>query len=654
MTSLPGRTKEWEFNLMPRTPSILAAICVVLCHADGQDVRRPPTEQDRETVTRMGWTQAADSLATALSKAYQPGRTGNYSTAVNASFQSWLLLWQWSELLSRNEINEAGRFLGRYVYPAKGDSDAKFAFLPPGISPPDDLQPLPESLLRELAADRDARKRLFEALLPADYEPVDAPIAARLDPKFLAAMTRDEPFLRTFFANLSENDFAPVALLRLQEIWTEHAKKWAGYLNLAVAIAIVRDQRPPAFWPHPQVRPSDVPIEAISAAAQFAFWVDANENAQLLLDLPKLGADHLKFVIDAPVALTEFTWAQKNIRFPRGDFGRAFSSIEYANDRITSRQFSWKNGAYTLSTIDEDGGICVDQAYFAMLAGKAKGLPTLFFTGQGADGGHAWFGYMKGDDRWDMDCGRYENQNYAVGEALDPQSWLPITDHELKSLAQSFRRTPQYAASAADLVLSRLLERTGSPERALLALDSAIGVSPANDLAWNAKSRFLARTNAPAAAQLAHHEAALKQFASNTDLKVRHQQALARISRAMGANADAEAYESQIISENRRRRTDLSVNAAAQKLTGLVDAKQLDAAMREYRSLVSRLAKTSGGNFFYEIVAPFSRALLDSGDASAAERAVDMARAALRPDDGSILDIDLSSLEAEIKNAPKR
>ena len=74
-----------------------------------------------------------------------------------------------------------------------------------------------------------------------------------------------------------------------------------------------------------------------------------------------------------------------------------------------------------------------------MIAGKARGLPTLFFTGQGADGGHAWFGYMKSDNRWELDCGRYKNQNYAVGQALDPQTWLPVSDHELEIHAQGLR-----------------------------------------------------------------------------------------------------------------------------------------------------------------------------------------------------------------------
>ena len=46
---------------------------------------------------------------------------------------------------------------------------------------------------------------------------------------------------------------------------------------------------------------------------------------------------------------------------------------------------------------------------------------------------------MKSDNRWELDCGRYKNQNYAVGQALDSQTWLPVSDHELEVRVKGFR-----------------------------------------------------------------------------------------------------------------------------------------------------------------------------------------------------------------------
>ena len=43
---------------------------------------------------------------------------------------------------------------------------------------------------------------------------------------------------------------------------------------------------------------------------------------------------------------------------------------------------------------------------------------------------------FKNPGRWETDCGRYENQNYPVGNAIDPQLWKKITDDELGALAR--------------------------------------------------------------------------------------------------------------------------------------------------------------------------------------------------------------------------
>ena len=67
--------------------------------------------------------------------------------------------------------------------------------------------------------------------------------------------------------------------------------------------------------------------------------------------------------------------------------------------------------------------------------------------------------------------------------------------------------------------------------------------------------------------------------------------------------------------------------------------------MKEYRSLLSRLGRKGGGNFYYEIVAPFTESLLQAGDLPGAKRALELARRSLQPEKESILDQELRSLE---------
>jgi tetratricopeptide (TPR) repeat protein len=358
----------------------------------------------------------------------------------------------------------------------------------------------------------------------------------------------------------------------------------------------------------------------------------------------------LKFVVDAPVHFSELEWAQKNARFPRTDWGRAFSSIRYNFGRITSQAYDWDDSPYTLDAIETAGGICVDQAYFAVIAGKARGLPTLFFTGQGVDGGHAWFGYLRSENRWDMDCGRYENQNYAVGEALDPQSWLPISDHDLQSLAKSFRRQTTYVAARNDLVMARMFEDAGDLPKALACAESAIATSPQTPEAWEAVAHLLRRSNAPASRQIAHHEAALKQFQTENDLRFKNQTALAALLRETGEAARAEQLETKIISQNRLKRSDLSVRAGAERLASLIAAGNIDTALREYRGLLSRLGPTAGGNVFYQIVRPLVKELHRTGRSSEALKALNQARTTINPERDSILEQELVKLEASLSS----
>jgi tetratricopeptide (TPR) repeat protein len=421
-----------------------------------------------------------------------------------------------------------------------------------------------------------------------------------------------------------------------------------------VALALVYDQKLPPYWPHRQVDQKLVPFHEESIVDRFNYWVQSNESRALLLDLRRLTPSQLKFVVDAPIDESEFDWIRKNVKLNRTDFAKAFSSVGYDHARYQAGNYVWKGEPYTMLNIRQRGGICVDQAYYSMVAGKAKGLPTLFFTGQGNDGGHAWFGYMKADDRWELDCGRYLNQNYAIGEALDPQTWQVISDHDLEFLAQRFREKLEFAASQDDILMAQNFEKQGDAARALKAYDSAISVCPKNIDAWDAKAEYLDRTHAPAEQRRAHYDAAAKQFVTDRDIKSRQLQSLAAVLRELGDGQGATALERQIVSQNKRKRSDLSVNVVAQQLGGLIAEKKYEDAFKAYRQQLMALAKTGGGNFFNDVVTPFVEALVDAGDPKRAKDALDLASKALHPEPNSILEREFKELEAEIKGDPKK
>ena len=459
----------------------------------------------------------------------------------------------------------------------------------------------------------------------------------------------DPAVSRMFFSTLSEQDSVPRVLENLSFMRTAHPQKFKEYASLAVAIAVVNDVPPPQGWPHHQVAAELVPISILPVDQQFSRWIAANEARQLLLDPRKLSPSQLKFVVDAFITDDELAWARKNVRLTRSTFEKAYFQINYSHERLKAQQYDWTGGAYTLGAIRKAGGICVDQAYYASMAGKALGLPTLFFTGQGSDGGHAWFGYMRSDDQWEIDCGRYSQHNYATGEALDPQTWQPISDHELELLAARFRDKPEFAASMNTLAVGEILEKSGDNPKAGQAYEKAIQLCPKNADAWSATAAFLQRRGAPAKERILFHERAKTQFANQADLKVLHQQALISIYQEQGDLESVKKIEQQILSQNRRKRSDLSVNMAADQLTALLKAGNMAEADKLFRRQVHSLSQTGGGNFYYDVAEPYIRVLIEKGDKSEARRSIDLVRRKLAPQPGGILDVSMNDLETATK-----
>jgi len=291
----------------------------------------------------------------------------------------------------------------------------------------------------------------------------------------------------------------------------------------------------------------------------------------------------------------------------------------------------------------------VDQAYFAAMAGKARGIPTLFFAGQGKDGGHAWFGYWRGNGRWELDGGRYVNQNYTVGEALDPQTWLPMTDHELLYLSGRASRGPGNEAALTDLAMAEIFTRRGDVNNRLKAAESALFNAPALVAVWEAKEQALEAADAKADLRMFYTQA-IDRFRREEDLKVRYQARLAEWERAAGDGGAAAKIESRMIRENRRERADLSATAGAGSIMRRLEMQDYEGAMREFRTLTSKLGRTGGGNFFYDVVRPYVRQLRELGRDKDAEKALQLVRRTMRLEPNSLLAREFAELESNAKN----
>jgi hypothetical protein len=611
------------------------------------DPAKAPDAATALALLQEGPQTASEKIWTALGEAYEPGRGMSGGSSRNTAFRSWLRLGVWFSLLAQTDEAEFARFLEPYLAFGNKDGERVIFWRPPDTSFSSGEESLPLEKRAAIAADARARETYLERFIPGHFQWLNSPLSDYLGPELARELTGDAQRLEEILQTLAPGDFLPAVFQNLRQLNEHSPENFDRYFNLALALAVVFDQKPPPDWPHHQVSQSSLPPDEQTIAQRFDFWVESHAKRKLTADPTRLGADQLKFVVDALVPAEELEFAQNRLRFTRSAFDRAYSSIKYDQGRIKRDQFAWPDDQpYTLEEIQKRGGICVDQAFFAMIAGKAKGIPTLYFTGQGAAGGHAWFGFLQSDTRWNLDAGRYENQNFAVGAALDPQVWERITDHELNFLGQRVRRTPAFQGGQADLLMARYFLDKGQPDRAMEAAASALAGSPQNPEAWDLQFELLRQSNAPFAKIQEHLEKAGKNFHNEADLRTHYQTLLASAAREAGEEKLAADLESRVIRQNMSRRSDLSVGAASGQINSLLAEGKVDEALREFRSQVNRLGRTGGGNFFYEVVAPIVEHLLAGDNPREAKRVLDQARRGLRPERGSILDNELASLEA--------
>jgi len=626
---------------------MLAAIFVMLptgsALATGLD--QPPSASDRQAIVSKGFAASLSDLESRLLVAYKTGKAG--SPAKDAALGEWLDLWRWCELLSRDVASEERALVQRHFLRRTGSGE--IILCPPGVVPPPDAAPMRPDEVAALTATSNVRQAVAEKLLPPSAPATAGQLDNIAGTPLASAIMADPDILRSFLSTWDSHDFAPLVLKNLRSIHEAHPTKWREYADLAIAISVVNDSALPPHWPHQQVRPDLVPRDIPSPAEQFRRWVDANERGRLLLDLRRFTADQLTFVVDAFLAPSETAWAQQNISLHVGVFGRAFRSIRYREDRIKQGRFFWTQSPYTFAAIRKNGGICIDQAYFAAYTGKALGLPTVLFNGQGSNGGHAWFGYMGAPNKWELDCGRDPAQNLVTGIAFDPRTWEPVSDHELRQLAARFRSTPAFLASTNDLAMARIFLKSGDTARAAITLENATRTCPQNPEAWMRWTEFLEKSSAPLERRIRIHEQAAKALSRDPDSKVVHQNAVATLLRQSGNSAQAAAAEQRILSQNLGKRADLSCEAAASRVRDALATEGIDQAATVFHAQLRAIGKTGGGNFVKEVGLPFVSALIEKGQKSRAFRTVDIMRQQFAPQAGSPLDIVLKEMSRECK-----
>lgn len=494
--------------------------------------------------------------------------------------------------------------------------------------------------------------RVGHSNMPTHFQPELRPLGSRLSPMLQSWLLGNAAFSAEFFAVLAPVDYVPRVFDILEEIHAREPAKFKGHSNLAVAIAVVHDVPPPPVWPHGQVSATTLPRKFAAPLEAFAWWTRQEQLGRLYHRPSRLGADELKFVVDAAAPLAELEWAQRSVQLPLNQLANAYSMVRYRQDRVTGQQPIWTGPGYALAEILKAGGICPDQAYFATQVGKARGVPTLLFAGAGNDGRHAWFGFLDGNRRWQLDAGRYAEQRFVTGHALDPQTWGVLTDHELQFLSERFRELPSYRQSRVHALFAADSLAAGDTGGATAAARKAVTFERRNEQGWDLLVEAARRERRDAKTiENLWREAALA-FQRYPDLQVKYTNRVAESLRSRGQTSAAEAEIASVVRKNQAGRGDLAVQQAREAVFRAAATQPLPAQIQTYNKVVDTHGRGAGIGFFDQVVVPFAEHLLQLNQPAEAQQAVERARRTLKIEPNSQLEAEFTRLAQVVRRAP--
>ncbi|WP_418684799.1 hypothetical protein [Akkermansia sp.] len=295
-------------------------------------------------------------------------------------------------------------------------------------------------------------------------------------------------FLRTMAREQTPGEEWGGILRKWAEFWMKtSAMPRSRYSSLALACAMLD----PRIASSPsRLRASSstgVSTTPLTLEQVFEYFMEMDEARELLTDITKLSPSELLFVVDVRLPRSEMDWARKKVRLTRKGWGGAYSMIRYRMDRAALGKDPYTN--YTFQEILDEGGICMDQAYFAVNTAKCNGIPSAYVTGDGNRGPHAWVNLLTTDETWQS----YGGYGYNTGHFSHPHNCK--SKHE-STLLQGMDRKVNGArldTSLDYLSLAALFEEMQKPDCARVMLEAATQAAPGSPLGWERLIALMSR-----------------------------------------------------------------------------------------------------------------------------------------------------------------
>ena len=469
--------------------------------------------------------------------------------------------------------------------------------------------------------------RAYPARLPAALQPIYRQLAleAELPWMFLAAIQPED-----------DSDRAVEILCRLYQVQPDVCRQYA---EMAVALALVWDQRLPDGWPHPFVDRQVIPIGDPDPVERFKFLVRSHREGAFLHDPRTLGVHELVFMVDSPLAFSELVACQKlSIRKPE-KLASLYRAVDYDYRRVSRNETYWSQEPYTIATIARHGGICADQAYLVEQTGKALGVPTILFFGQGDHGAHAWVGYLEERGEWHFNVARYAGEHYPVGQAYHPQTRKRISDYELAAFNYHNDRSPAYRGARLMIAWARM--NPNAPFYADLVLGARKRL-PHLVETWTMEDDWHWKKGPSLEEHVRFLQRWVHFFNQVPATKFEGQKRLLTLYTERKLPREAAKLEAQIMKETASDRFDLGIHLAADRILQKAADHHWAEAEQEFESRMKDFRGRSGGHLFYGLLQPYVITCLE-------ERQYDRARKAMKltrrfDGKGTVLGNDITSL----------
>lgn len=481
------------------------------------------------------------------------------------------------------------------------------------------------------------------------YESVRTPLGAAIDADAKRALMGDLSFSRTFFTALRQTDRLTVAVRSLARIWAADPQALRNHPELVTALVLVMDIAPPPDYPHGQVDAEVLPRTWPDVVKAYQYWSARVGSGALKRTERPENAREWMLVVATLAPFEDLDWARASFALPTANLGNLYHAVPYVHHRAAESVYDWPLPTYGMPAILANGGICVDQAYLAVQAARARGIPALLFRGTGFDGRHAWFGYREDGHDWVLDAGRIAADEYVTGLAYDPQDWRLLSDHEVGFLSERWSDRGRSRKARTEWFFAQLLFSLEAWAEAREATERALRWDRRWPEAWELHAAAAARAPGvePRDVEAILREAA-GVFREVPDVADSFRLLLVESLEARGETSRATAELNRMASYHRYERPDLALSHALQRFALTVRQEPAHICDRQFRLLVQRHAGPSGIAVFDYLVKPYLERVARDRSPREARRLLDHVARSFAADPGSQLDKGLTALRAEL------